>query len=348
MEEEDMKKIALLSGILMAVMYVCLGHTDALAASDAEQVKLTYSIFFPPAHGQAMTGTAWAKEIEKRSGGRIKIDVFAGGTLTAAPEVYDGVVNGISDIGMSCFAYTRGRFPVMEALDLPMGYPSGKIATLVANGYFKEMKPQALDEVKVLYLHAHGPGLLHTKKPVKKMEDLKGMKIRSTGFSAKVVEALGASPVAMPQGETYEALQKGVVDGTFTPIETLKGWKQAEVVKYTTDCPDIGYTTAMFVVMNLKKWNALPEDLKKIFDDTSAEWIPKHGQEWDRLDKEGKEYALSLKNEIITLPAAENQRWVLAVAPVIDSFKKSANEKGLPGDKAIAEIQRLIKENERK
>jgi TRAP-type transport system periplasmic protein len=339
-----MKKIALLLGILLAAMYICLDHTDVRAATDAEPVKLTYSIFFPPSHGQAITGSAWAKEIEKRSGGRIKIDVFAGGTLTAAPEVYDGVVNGISDIGMSCFAYTRGRFPIMEALDLPMGYPSGKVATLVANSYYKEMKPKALDEVKVLYLHAHGPGLLHTKKPVKKMEDLKGMKIRSTGFSAKVVEALGASPVAMPQGETYEALQKGVVDGTFTPIETLKGWKQAEVVKYTTDCPDIGYTTAMFVVMNLKKWNALPDDIKKIFDDTSAEWIPKHGEEWDRLDKEGKEYALTLKNEIITLPAAENQRWVLAVAPVIENFKKTANEKGLPGDKAITEIQRLLKE----
>jgi TRAP-type C4-dicarboxylate transport system substrate-binding protein len=343
-----MKKLNLLSVLLLALVCLFFWQSAARAEKAAAPVKLTYSIFFPPAHGQAEAGIAWAKEIEKRSAGRIKIDVFAGGTLTAAPEVYDGVVNGISDIGMSCFAYTRGRFPIMEALDLPMGYPSGKVATLVANGYYKAMKPQALDEVKVLYLHAHGPGLLHTKKPVKKMEDLKGMKIRSTGFSAKVAEALGASPVAMPQGETYEALQKGVVDGTFAPIETLKGWKQAEVVKFTTDCPDIGYTTAMFVVMNLKKWNALPDDLKKIFDDASAEWIPKHGETWDRLDKEGREYALSLKNEITALPAAENQRWVAAVAPVIENFKKSATEKGLPGDKAIAEIQRLLKENGKK
>lgn len=337
-----MKKFAVL---FFAVTAFIILQVPARVHAAAGPVKLTYSIFFPPAHGQAELGTAWAKEIEKRSGGKIKIDVFAGGTLTAAPEVYDGVVNGISDIGMSCFSYTRGRFPLMEALDLPMGYPSGKVATLVANGFYKAMKPQALDEVKVLYLHAHGPGLLHTKKPVHKMEDLKGMKIRSTGFSAKVAEALGATPVAMPQGETYEALQKGVVDGTFTPIETLKGWKQAEVVKYTTDCPDIGYTTAMFVVMNLKKWNGLPDDVKKIFDEVSEEWIAKHGEAWDSLDEEGRAYALSLKNEITPLPAAENQRWVEAVAPVIDSFKKTANDKGLPGDKAIAEIQRLLKEH---
>ncbi|MDW7774161.1 MAG: TRAP transporter substrate-binding protein [Desulfobulbaceae bacterium] len=334
-----MKKFTVLFFAIIALV-VIQPATHVHAGPD----KLTYSIFFPPAHGQAELGTAWAKEIEKRSGGKLKIDVFAGGTLTPAPEVYDGVVKGISDIGMSCFAYTRGRFPIMEALDLPMGYPSGRIATDVANGFYKAMKPETLDDVKVLYLHAHGPGLLHTKKPVSKMEDLKGMKIRSTGFSAKVTEALGAAPVAMPQGETYEALQRGVVDGTFTPIETLKGWKQAEVVKYTTDCPDIGYTTAMFVVMNLKKWNALPDDVKQIFEEVSEEWIAKHGEAWDSLDQEGKDYALNLNNEIIELPAEENQRWVEAVAPVLDGYIKDTNAKGLPGDRAIAEIQRLLRE----
>jgi TRAP-type transport system periplasmic protein len=342
--EDHMKKFAALCFALIA----CIIVQAPAPVQAADEVKLTYSIFFPPAHGQAEAGMAWAREIEKRSDGRIKIDVFAGGTLTPAPEVYDGVISGISDIGMSCFAYTRGRFPLMEALDLPMGYPSGKAATLVANEYYKAMKPQSLDEVKVLYLHAHGPGLLHTKKPVTTMADLKGMKIRSTGFSAKVTEALGATPVAMPQGETYEALQKGVVDGTFTPIETLKGWKQAEVVKYTTDCPDIGYTTAMFVVMNLKKWDKLPDDVKKIFEEVSEEWIAKHGEAWDALDQEGKDYTLSLNNEIIALPAEENQRWVEAVAPVIDSYAKSTNEKGLPGDKAITEIRRLLKEHGQK
>lgn len=153
---------------------------------------------------------------------------------------------------MSCFAYTRGRLPLLEALDLPMGYPNGMVATLVANDFVKKMQPKELDGVKVLYLHAHGPGLLHTQKPVNSLANMKGMKIRSTGLSAKIVENLGGVSVAMPQGGTYEALQKGVVQGTLAPMETLKGWKQAQVVKYTTDCTNIGYTTAMFVVMNKK------------------------------------------------------------------------------------------------
>ncbi|NLC70795.1 MAG: TRAP transporter substrate-binding protein [Desulfuromonadaceae bacterium] len=316
-------------------------------ASAEKPLRLTYSIFFPPAHGQAVTAMEWAKEVEKRTGGRLVVDTFPGGTLTPAQDCYAGVVNGISDIGMSCFAYTRGRFPIMEALDLPMGYPSGVVATQVANEFYAAMKPKELSDVKVLYIHAHGPGLLHTKTPVHKMEDMKGMKIRSTGFSAKVTEALGAIPVAMPQGETYEALQKGVVGGTFTPIETLKGWKQAEVIKCTTDCPDIGYTTAMFVVMNRDRWDALPEDIKKILEDLNGEWIQKHGQEWDRLDQEGKEYSLGRNNQIFPLSEEENKKWVAAVAPIIDDYRQAANAKGLPGDKAVTEIKRLLQEHKK-
>lgn len=333
--------------LVLLVLVSAAVHTGIAYAADGKgkQIKLTYSIFFPAAHGQTEAGVAWAKEIEQRTGGRVKIDVFPGGTLTSAKDCYDGVVKGISDIGMSCFAYSRGRFPIMETVDLPLGYPSGMVATRIANEFYAVMKPRELDDVKVLYLHAHGPGLLHTKRPVVKLEDLKGMKIRSTGFSAKVVEALGGSPVAMPQPETYEALHKGVVDGTFTPIETLKGWKQAEVIKSTTDCVGIGYTTAMFVVMNKNTWNSLPADIQKVFEEVSAAWIDTHGKLWDKLDQEGRQFTTSLNNQIIELSPDESRRWVNAVAPIIDEFRQNLNKNGLPGDKAITEIKHLLEKH---
>jgi TRAP-type C4-dicarboxylate transport system substrate-binding protein len=309
----------------------------------AETYNLTYSIFFPATHGQAKAGEAWAKEVEKRTQGRVKITVFPAGTLTPADQCYDGVVKGISDIGMSCFAYTRGRFPLMEALDLPMGYPNGKVATYVANDFYNLFKPKELDDVKVLYLHAHGPGLLHTIKPVTKLWDMKGLKIRSTGLSSKVVTSLGGVPVAMPQGSTYESLQKGVVDGTIGPIEVLKGWKQGEVIKYTTNCSGIGYTTSMFVVMNKKKWDALPKDIQKIISDVNKEWIDVHAKTWDSLDEEGRAFTLSLGNKIIPLSPAENLRWKKAVSPVITEFVTAADAKGLPGGKAVTETDKLIK-----
>jgi len=304
--------------------------------------ELTYSIFFPPTHSQCKAAVSWAEEIEKRSDGRIKITIFPGGTLTKANQCYDGVVKGISDIGMSCFAYTRGRFPVMAAVDLPLGYPDGSVATRVATEFYKKMSPKELNDVKVLYIHAHGPGLLSTKKPVRVLEDIKGMKIRSTGLSAQIVKTLGGAAVAMPQGDTYEALQKGVVEGTFTPIETLKGWRQAEVVKYTTQCTGVGYTTAMFVVMNPNKWNALPKDLQTIIEEVSEEWVDVHGKTWDRSDDQGREFTLSKGNEIIPLSDEENKRWAEAVQPIIENYISTTEEKGLPGKKAVVQVKELI------
>jgi TRAP-type C4-dicarboxylate transport system substrate-binding protein len=183
---------------------------------------------------------------------------------------------------------------------------------------------------------------LHTQKPIRKLEDLQDLKIRSTGLSAKIVKALGGVPVAMPQGDTYEALQKGVVEGTFGPIEVLKGWRQAEVIDFTTDCHQVGYTTSMFVVMNLEKWKKLPADVQEIIEKTSKEWISVHGEAWDALDEKGREYTLSLDNKILELPEQESVRWQKAVQPIIDEYMKAAQDKGLPGKAYVEELLRLI------
>ena len=320
------------------VIGITLTATSALSAG-AKPTKLTFSIFFPPTHGQTKAAMAWAKEIEQRTDNKVQISVFAGGTLTKAPQCYSGTVKGISDLGFSLFAYTRGRFPVMAAVDLPMGYPNGKVASRVAQEFAKTFKPKELSDVKVLYLHAHGPGLLHTKKPVKKLEDIKGMKIRATGLSAKIVKALGGVPVAMPQGGTYEALKKGVVEGTFGPMEVLKGWKQAEVIKYTTEDYSVGYTTTFFVVMNLDKWNALPADIKKIFDEVSDKYTDVHGKVWDSTDQEGRKYTQSLGNKIISLSDEESARWRKAAEPVINDYIANTPD----GDKHVKKIRELIK-----
>ena len=333
-----MKRLCIILSAVICLTFLIAAPQPAFS----QTAKLTYSIFFPPSHGQAKAGESWAKEVEKRTDGKVKVTVFPGGTLTKAPHCYDGVVKGISDIGMSVFAYTRGRFPVMEAADLPLGYPDGVTATRTVNEFYKAVMPDELKDVKVLYLHAHGPGLLHTKKPVKTLEDLSKMKIRSTGLSAKIVEALGGIPVAMPQGSTYESLQKGVVEGTFGPIEVLKGWKQGEVIKSTTDCFAVGYTTAMFVVMNLDKWNSLPKDVQDVIDQVSAEWIDVHGKTWNDVDEAGRKFTLSLGNEIIPLSDEEGARWVKAAQPVIDNYIANSKGKGLDGAKYVEILKGLI------
>jgi TRAP-type transport system periplasmic protein len=305
----------------------------------AEVIKLSYSVFFPPTHVQCLAATNWANEIQKRTGGRVQITIYPAGSLTKADQCYEGVLKGISDLGMSCFAYTRGRFPLMEGLDLPLGYPNGATATRIANTMVQKYQPAELADVKLLYVHAHGPGILASKKSVKSLADMKGLKVRATGLSAKIVEALGGTPVAMSQPETYEALSKGVVDATLCPIETLKGWKQGEAIEYVVDSSAIGYTTAMFVVMNKDKWAALPPEVQKVFTDVSQEWIAKHGEAWDQADQAGREFVTGLKRQFIPLPEAEQQQWKAAVKPILDNYAAQSKAKNLPGDALLADIQ---------
>jgi len=166
--------------------------------------------------------------------------------------------------------------------------------------------------------------------------------VRATGLSRDIVEALGGTPVAMPQTDTYEALQKNVVDATLCPVETLKGWKQGEVINYITDTTVVGYTTAMFVVMNKQRWDRLPTDVQRVFTEVSREWVAKHGQAWDRADAEGRELVKGLQRETITLSAEEQQRWKQAVEPVLDAYVEKARTKGLPGDEFLRDAQDLI------
>lgn len=336
-----MKRRAFLVGGIIS--FLVLGFMGVTHEAAAGPVELRYSTFFPPTHIQAKLAEAWIKEVEKQTDGKVKITYFPGGTLGKGPEIYSHILKGITDMGLCLFAYTRGRFPVMEAVDLPLGYPTGTCATEVINKFYSKFKPKELDDVHLLYLHAHGPGLLHSKKPVRTMADVKGMKIRSTGFSAKVANALGGVAVAMGQGGAYEALQKGVVEGTLSPMEVLKGWKQAEVIKYTTECFSVGYTTGFYVVMNKGKWNALPRDVQKVMTKVSKEWIPKHGAAWDESDAEGRKYTLSLGNEIISLSPEESEKWRAAARPVIDEFIREAEKKKIPAKKHVEFLEKEIK-----
>jgi TRAP-type C4-dicarboxylate transport system substrate-binding protein len=324
-----------------------LGLMLSAPVQAGDAIKLTYSNFFPPTHVQSELAEAWCKEVEKRTNGKVQFQYFSGQTLTKAPQSYDGVVTGICDVAMSCFAYTRGRFPVMEVVDLPLGYTSGVQATKTVNQVFAKLNPKELSDTKVMYLHAHGPGLLHTKdKPVKALEDMKGLKIRAHGTISEMVKALGAAPVTMPMPEVYQALEKGVVDGAFYPVEANKGWKLGEVDRFLTLSFPAAYTTSFFVVMNSGVWAKLPAEVQKTIQEINAEWSMKHAKAWDESDAEGRKFLLSQKGrKVLKLAAGQDAKWRAAVKPVLDGFVNKLNKRKLDGAKALAVAQESLAAN---
>lgn len=320
----------------------------AVPTVQAASYDFTYSTFFPPTHVQAKLSVAWIKEIEERSKGQIKIRIFTGGSLTPAPQIYDGVVKGISDFGLSVFAYSPGRFPVLSAVDNPLGYNNAFVATRAINELNQKFKPKEVSDVHICYLFAHGPGLLHTaNKPVTKLEQLAGLKIRATGTSGAIAKAMGAAAVSMSQGETYDALKKNIVDGTLVPIEALEGFKQGEVLKYTTYTYSSSYSQGFFVAMNKKKWESLPPDLQKIITDVSKKYENVTAKAWGDSDESGRQFSLKLGHEFLKLSDEESAKFKAAMKPVFEDYIKQANEKGIDGKAVFKATQEMVEKYNR-
>jgi TRAP-type C4-dicarboxylate transport system substrate-binding protein len=298
----------------------------------AEQtIKLKYSNFLPATHPFTTLGQQYCDEIKKRTNGKVEITYYPGGILTTATKVYDGVVNGVSDIGLSHIGYTRGRFPVTEILDCPVGYASGYVATQVKDDFYNKFKPKEWNEVHVLHFFAPGPQIIATKtKPVRKLEDLKGLKIRGAGKIGDTVKALGATPVPVEMADAYDGLQRGVVDGILDAMETWRGWKLGELVKHATlSQRGAGLVFTFYVIMAKDKWDALPNDVKTAFTQVSAEYKDKYGVTANQIDIAGRDFFKERGGQLYPLSDEEVKRWQKAVEPVIAQQVKDVQAKGI-------------------
>ena len=324
-----------LGSLILCLAVIGFTYFNSSAFGQTAPVKLNYSHHFPAPHVINGLANQWGKEIEKRTNGKVNVTVFSGGTLMPPDKCYDGVMKGIADIGIAVPAFTRGRFPLTEVLDLPLGYKNAIAATQLTNEYFGKFKPKEFDGVQIMYSFGHGPAVLHSKKAVNKLEDFKGLKIRCTGLAAKIVGAIGGAPVAMPVSEAYDALSRGIVDASLAAMEAVEGWRWGEVTKFSIESPGFGYTTTFVVVMNKEKWNTLPPDIQKIIEKANEEWIEKTGKDWDEIDNSGKNFALKLGNKVISLSKEETERIAKAVRPLLDEYVKNTKERGLPGEEAL-------------
>jgi len=329
------------SFVVLFVVSCMVAATAGFAQEKAISIKV--SNWFPVGAGQDKLLKDWGTDLEKRTNGKVKVSYYAAGTLIPAPQSYDGVVKGIADVTQHVAGYTVGRFPLMELIDLPLGYPSGVVATHLANDYYKKFHPKEMENVKVLWFHAQAPGILHTKsKPVNKLEDLKGLKIRTFGSNAKLISYLGGTPVAMPMGDVYDALSKGVADGLLASYETMDNWKFADFIRYSTECYDVAYTALFMVVMNKNKFNSLPKDVQDAIDKLSVEYIEKSAKMWDDIAEIGLKVELKNGGKVIKLSKEEQARWVEKAKPLFAEYAGEVEKKGLPGKEAVKFIQDYV------
>jgi TRAP-type transport system periplasmic protein len=313
--------------LLLVVVFLVLGGFSCAGAADA--IKLKAANYLPVTHPMSLL-TAWfCDEVKKRTNGRVEITYYPGGTLLNPVKMYDGVGTGIADMGVSHISYTRGRFPVMEVFEQPHGFPSGWVATQVTTDFYNKYTPKEWSDVQVLYINTSGPLILQTAtKPVKTLEDLKGLKIRATGQMSDVVKALGAVPIPLEMGDVYDSMRRNVIEGVTVDLSTLKYWKFADVTKYVTADWQLGTGYTFYFVINKKKWDALPDDIKKIFTQVALETKEKQAALWNDMDIEGAAAFKTAGGQMITLSDAEAAKWIKAVQPIFAAYKKDMVSKG--------------------
>ena len=330
MKRSSVLKVIVIAMFLSVLIVPFQGHAQE------KVITLKVANWFPVAHKQTPLLESWGKDLEKRTNGKVKVNYYPAGTLVPAPQSYDAVTKGISDVGNHVLGYTVGRFPLTEVLDLPLGYPNNTVPTKLANAFYDKFKPKEFNDVKVLWFHAQAPGIVHTKtKPITKLEDLKGMKMRTYGSNAKLMSLLGGTPVAMPMTDVYDALSRGVAEGLMCAYEATEGFRFGDQLKYSTENYATSYSAVFAIVMNKDKWNSLPPDIQKIIDTMSKEYIEKYAAMWDDIEISGKAYLVKRGNKINTLSKEEEAKWVEKAQPIFDDYVKKMKEKGLPGDEAL-------------
>jgi TRAP-type C4-dicarboxylate transport system substrate-binding protein len=335
---------------------VLAGGVTALAMAAAAQAQeYTFKLHHllgatSPAQTEMLE--PWVKQVEENAKGRVKIEIFPSMTLGGRPpELVQQVRDGVVDLVWTVNGYTPGLFPRTEVMELPTVYKNDPVAAnLALYEMFDEYLKDDYKGVEVMFLHVHaGQGIQMATKPVRTPADLKGTKMRiPTRTGAWVIEALGASPVAMPVPELPQALSKGVVDGAFIPWEIIPALKIQDQTKYQIE----GYEDERFgnttfqVSMNKAKWDSLPEDIQKAFKDASGpEWWAKVGEIWRETDARGIKVATDAGNEHIVLSDQETQAFRDALEPVVQKWVDDVSGQGIDGQALVDKARELIEKN---
>lgn len=299
-----------------------------------------------PAHMQMLV--PWSEKVEKEAGGRIKIDIFPAMQLGGAPpQLIDQVRDGVADIVWTLPGYTAGRFPVIEVFELPFMH-SNAVATNKAIWEFEQKHGDEFKDYKIIAYHVHAGQLFHSAVPIRSVDDIKGLKIRTPNRTGGwMIEAMGATPVGAPVPKIPEMLSKRVVDAVLIPYEVTVALKVHELVRYHITLDDPVYprlNTAVFVIaMNKAKYDSLPADLKKVIDDNSggsqAEWL---GKVWQDVEGPGEKLAAA-SGELLKLPPPEVAKLrAMTEAPVADRWIAEVKQKGLDGEALLKEARALL------
>ncbi len=324
--------------------------TPHLSGLAQQSVTLKFHTFMAPMSNVWLTmHKPWMEKVEKDSGGRIKFEGYPAMQLGGTPvQLYDQARDGVVDIVWTLPGNTAGRFPRIEAFELPFMMNNAEATSKAYWEYFQTQCPDEFKETQVLALHVHGPGMFHSaSKAIRSAADLKGMKMRGpTRQVTKLLGSLGAIPVGMPLPQIPDALSKGTIEGCAIPWEVVPSVKVHELTKFHSEFPanmPALYTTTFVMAMNKAKYDGLAPDLKKVIDANSgmaaSAWLGKTQQGNDPV---GRKSAADRGNTIYQFTPEQAQEFIKLSAQVDDEWVADMNKRGFNGAALLKAAKDLI------
>lgn len=316
----------------------------AASPAQSQQVSLRMHTHVPPVAASFKNLAWWIDRVETAAAGKAKITLFGSNQLGGkAEDIYDQVKNGVVDIGWTLPGYKAGLFPATEVFELPfIGGPAGDVSPAV-HEFVSKWGKKEWGDVQPLVIHYAGMSVLHMKnKPIRSIDDFKGMKIRTPSrMSSMALTALGATPVPIPGLKVTEVLMRNVVDGAVIPWSISLAIRTIDVVKYHAETSLHGPTLAL--IMNKQSYAKLPADVKKAIDANSGPDMARDfGKRWEADDQPGRAKAVGLGHEVYTISAEEEARWRKASQPAYEAWIKEMEGKGFQGREMVADAERLV------
>jgi TRAP-type C4-dicarboxylate transport system substrate-binding protein len=324
------------------VLLVVACMTPALAQDKIVNMKM--SIWLPPAHPLVPATQAWAADIEKASGGTIKMTVFPSEQLGKAFDHYDMARDGIADVTYVNPGYQPGRFPIAAAGQLPFVFADGKKGTLALNEWYQKYATTEMKDTKLCFAFIHDPGTLHGKKKIVLPADLAGVKVRPAQSTiGEMVKMFGGTNVQVSAPESRDALERGVADEIAFPWGSIFLFGIDKVVKFHLDEPL--YTNVLTYNINLKTYNSLSASQKKVIDDhCTPEWASKVSDPWTDFEVAGRGKMKALPgHEVYKLTPEQLADWKKSVEPLHLSWKEAVKKAGGDPDAIDADLKATVK-----
>ncbi len=326
----------MLKKMILTVFLVLVSY----GLASAETIRLSYANFPPASTFPSVQMERWKEAVEERTGGKVRVDTYPGGSLLGARNMFRGVIQGQADIGNICMSYQPGVFPMTTVLELPLGFTSSRVASLVLWDLFEKYQPKEFEQVKVLTMFGTAPSNLMTRQPVTNLAELRGIEIRASGTASQILEILGAVPVDMPMSETPEALQRGMVKGLLSSLEVLMDFNFAAYTPHVTRLDLQVYPFA--VIMNRDKWDSLPQDVQQVMDELRLEQALWTGEYMDAQVEKSLEYSRdNYDSRIFELTPEEYALIDEKLAGLVDVWKQEAVRNNLPAEEILADLLEL-------